>query len=264
MPEVQLHVQPREKTGHQVAKTLRKSGKVPAVFYAHDEATVPLSVDAKEFQSALHKEANILDVIFPDGKVRKSILRGIQRDPVTDAFLHVDLMGISLTEKIRLSIPILFKGIPVGVKNGGVLEQLLREVEVEGLPLDIPEHIEFNVDHLDIGNTITLEQAKADKFRILTDVHYVVANVVQPKVVKVETPEVEAAAPMEGEAPKDEKAAAEEGKETKETKGKEAKESKGKEAKETKGKEAKETKGKEAKETKGKEAKETKGKEGKK
>ena len=150
MPEVQLHVEKREKTGHQAAKTLRKQGKIPAVFYAHDEATVPLFLDAREFKGALLKEANIMDVIFPDGHLRKSIIRGVQRDPVSDAFLHVDLMGISLTEKVRLSIPVVLKGTPVGVKNGGVLEQLLREVEVEGLPLDLPEHIEFTVDHLDI------------------------------------------------------------------------------------------------------------------
>jgi large subunit ribosomal protein L25 len=232
MPEVQLHVQPRAKMGHQGAKTLRKAGQVPIVFYARTEETLPLSLDAKEFEAALHKEANIMDVIFPDGKVRKSIIRGIQRDPVTDALVHVDLMGISLTEKVRLSIPIILRGTPVGVKNGGVLEQLLREVEVEGLPLDIPDHIEFTVDHLDIGNTISLDLAKADdKFRFITDVHHVVANVVQPKVVKTEEPVAEAAVAAEGEAATDEKAAADAGKEGKETKeGKAA----GKEGKETK------------------------------
>jgi len=241
MPEVQLHVQPRAKMGNQGSKTLRKAGQVPIVFYARAEATIPLSLDAKEFETALHRKVNIMDVVFPDGKVRKSIVRGIQRDPVTDALVHVDLMGISLTEKVRISIPIMLRGIPVGVKNGGVLEQLLREVEVEGLPLDIPEFIEFTVDHLDIGNTISLDLAKADKFRFITDVHLVVANVVQPKVIKTEEPAVEAAAAVEGEATAEEKAAAEAG-------GKEGKEAKpGKEAKG--GKEAKEGKegGKEAK-----------------
>jgi large subunit ribosomal protein L25 len=232
MPEVKLHVKPRAKMGHQGAKTLRKAGQIPIVFYARTEETIPLCLDAKEFEAALHKEANIMDVVFPDGKVRKSIIRGIQRDPVTDALVHADLMGISLTEKVRLSIPIVLRGIPLGVKNGGVLEQLLREVEVEGLPLDIPDHIEFTVDHLDVGNTIVLDAAKADKFRFITDVHHVVANVVQPKVVKTEEPVVEAAAAVEGEAAADAKAAPEAGKEGKE--GKDAKEGKaaGKEGKE--------------------------------
>ena len=220
MPEAQLHVQLREKTGQQDAKKLRKTGKIPAVFYARNEATLPLAVDVKEFQNVFHREVNILDVIFPDGKLRKSILRGVQVDPVSDAFLHIDLMGISLTEKLRMKIPVVLKGTPVGVKNGGVLEHLLREVEVEGLPLDFPEHIEIEVSHLDIGNTISLEHIQADKFRFITDVHQPLANVVQPKVIKAETPVAEAA-PAEGEEGEEVKVAGEEvkeGKEAKETK----------------------------------------------
>jgi large subunit ribosomal protein L25 len=245
MPEVQLHVAAREKTGHQGAKTLRNAGQVPAVFYARNEVTVPLSVDAREFQAVLHREANIMDVIFPNGTVRKSIIRGIQRDPVSDALVHVDLMGISLTEKVRLSIPVILKGSPVGVKNGGVLEQLLRMVEVEGLPLDLPEHIEFAVDHLDIGDTISLETAVADKFRFITDVHHVVANVVQPKVVKAET---EAAAAVAAEGAEGAEAKAEGAEGAKETK--DSKDAKGKEAPAAKGKEAPAAKGKESKESK--------------
>lgn len=252
MPEVQLHVAAREKTGHQIAKTLRHAGRVPAVFYARNETTVPLSVDAREFTAVLHREANIMDVIFPDGTVRKSIIRGIQRDPVSDALVHVDLMGISLTEKVRLSIPVVLKGTPAGVKDGGVLEQLLRMVEVEGLPLDLPEHIEFAVDHLNIGDTVTLETAVAGKFRFITDTRQVVANVVQPKVVKSDVETAAAAAATlegaEGAAAKPEGAeGAKDGKEAKDAKGKEAPAAKGKEAPAAKGKEAPAAKAKEAK-----------------
>ncbi len=250
MPEVQLHVAAREKTGHQIAKTLRHAGRVPAVFYARNETTVPLSVDAREFTAVLHREANIMDVIFPDGTIRKSIIRGIQRDPVSDALVHVDLMGISLTEKVRLSVPIVLKGSPAGVKNGGVLEQLLRMVEVEGLPLDLPEHVEFAVDHLEIGDTITLETAVAGKFRFITDTRQVVANVVQPKVVKSDT-ETAAAATVEGAegavAKPEAAEGAKDGKESKDAKGKEAPAAKGKEAPAAKGKEAPAAKGKESK-----------------
>jgi large subunit ribosomal protein L25 len=246
MPEVQLHVAAREKTGHQGAKTLRNAGRVPAVFYARNENNIPLSLDAREFTAALHREANIMDVIFPDGTVRKSIIRGIQRDPVTDSLVHVDLMGISMTEKVRLAIPVVLKGSPLGVKNGGVLEQLLRMVEVEGLPLDLPEHIEFTVDHLDIGDTISLETAVAGKFRFVTDVHLVVANVVQPKVVKADTV-AEAAVAAEGaegaEAKPEGAEGAKEGKESKDSKdskdAKDTKDAKGKDAPAPKAKESK-------------------------
>ncbi len=200
MAEADLHVELREKAGHRIAKTLRRNGRVPAIFYAPGEDSVPLSVDARELYRLVHTEVNILNVIFPDGKARKSILREIQRDPVTDTVIHVDIMGIRLTEKVRLMIPILLRGTPLGVKEGGILEHLLREVEVEGLPLDIPEHIEVDVSGLDIGDVVTLESISVDKFRLVTESHHAVANVIHPRVVKEEVEvEAEEEAVVEGE-----------------------------------------------------------------
>lgn len=205
MAEAEITVEFREKTRQHTAKALRRNGRVPAIFYAHDEDSVPLSVGAKALERIVHSEINILNVIFPDGKVRKSILREIQQDPVTDTVIHVDILGIKLTEKIRLTIPIYLIGAPVGVKEGGILEHLLREVEVEGLPLDIPEHIEVNVSDLEIGDVITLERVSIDKVKIITEIHHAVANVIHPKVVKEVVEEIEEEV--------EEEAAEEEGKE---------------------------------------------------
>ena len=214
MSEADIQVELREKTGHHTAKALRRSGRIPAIFYAHDEDSVPISMDAKEIERIAHSEINILNVIFPDGKTRESVFREIQRDPVTDDIIHVDIMGIELTEKIKLSIPIFLVGTPVGVKEGGILEHLLREVEVEGLPLDIPEHIEVDVSGLNIGDVVTLEHLSVDKFRIVTMIHHAVANVIHPKVVK--EVEVEEEVLEEGEEMEEEKEAASEEAESKE------------------------------------------------
>ncbi len=186
----ELHVEPREKTGHRISRKLRRIGRIPAIFYASKEKSIPVSVDLKEFEHLIHHEVNVLDLIFPNGEIRKSVIREIQRDPVTDVPIHVDIMGVSLTEKIRMKVPIMLKGVPVGVKEGGILEQLLREVEVEGLPLDLPEHIEIDVSHLEMGKGITLEHVQTDKFRFLTDLGHPVAMVLHPKVVKEEVPAV--------------------------------------------------------------------------
>ena len=152
MAEASLQVELREKTGHHTSKTLRREGRVPAIFYYHNDKTIPLSVDAKALQKLAQSEVNIIDLVFPDGKIRKSIFREIQRDPVTDMIIHLDIMGIKLTEKVKLSIPIILTGTAAGVKEGGILEHLLREVTVEGLPLDIPEHIEVDVSEMVIGD----------------------------------------------------------------------------------------------------------------
>lgn len=208
MTEADLHVELRKNTGPRTAKVLRQNGKIPGIFYYHNEDSVPMSVEAKELQRLVHSEVNILNVIFPGGKTRKSVLREIQQDPVTDAIIHVDIMGVKLTEKVRLTIPILLKETPIGVKEGGILEHLLREVTVEGLPLEIPEHIEVDVSGLNIGDVITLEDITIDKVKVITEIHHAVANVVHPKVIKeveveeeAELEEGEEEEKVEGEEP---------------------------------------------------------------
>jgi large subunit ribosomal protein L25 len=208
MSEANIQCELREKIHHRTAKVLRKEGKIPAIFYAHNEDSIPISVDAITIQRLLSHEVNILNVIFPDGKTRKSIIRDIQRDPTTDSIIHLDILGIKLDEKIRITIPIILTGSPVGVKEGGILEHLLREVEVEGLPLDIPEHIEVDVSELQIGDVIKLEDIAIEKIKFITEIHHAVANVIHPKVVLIEE-EVEEEELEEGEEKPEEEEKAE-------------------------------------------------------
>lgn len=192
MSEAQLQVQLREDAGKQQAKALRRAGQIPAVYYTHGQKSVSLSVDAHILKMLLQQDTNILDIIFPDGKAKKTIVRDIQRDPVTDDVLHVDFLGIKLDEKIKMTIPILLTGTPVGVRlDGGILEHLLREVEVEGLPLDIPEHIEIDVTEMKLGDVKTLESIPADKFRFITELTHPLAIVAQAKAPKAMTTEEE-------------------------------------------------------------------------
>lgn len=191
MAEADVRCQLRNKENPLTVKILRREGKIPAIFYAQGEDSIPISVDTKTIQQLLNHEVNILNVIFPDGKTRKSIIRDIQRDPLTDTITHMDFLGIKLTQKIRITIPIVLKGTPAGVKDGGILEHLLREVEVEGLPLDIPEHIEVDVSALNIGNSIRLQDIHLGKFVFATEINHAVANVIHPKVMKLEEEMVE-------------------------------------------------------------------------
>lgn len=182
MTEVHLQVASREKAGKQAAKSIRRNGQVPGVFYAHDNDPMSLSVNARELDKVLHTEVNILDVKFPDGKERKCIIKHVQRDPVTDFPVHVDIMGINLKEKVRLTIPILFEGTPIGVKDeGGILEHVVREVALEGLPLEIPEHITVDVSGLHLGQSITIANLNIPDVKIIADEHQVIANVVTAK-----------------------------------------------------------------------------------
>jgi large subunit ribosomal protein L25 len=208
MPEVELHVKIRENKGKQVSKTLRRDGEIPAVYYAHDQEAVSLSVNAHTLSRLLHQEVNILNIVFPDGKTKKSIIRDLQKDPVTDQLLHIDFLGIKLDEKIKMTIPIILTGTPAGVKlEGGILEHPLREVEVEGLPLDIPEHVEVDVAEMKLGDVMTLEGLKHDKFDFITELSHPIAIVVQPKAAKAAIEEIaeEEAVEAEGTEPSEEK-----------------------------------------------------------
>ena len=214
MAEADLHIELRTIVGHGASKKLSREEKVPGVFYAHGEDAVPVTMNRKEIERIAHSEINVLNVIFADGTVRKSIIRDTQTDPISDYLVHVDLFGIKLDEKVKLSIPVILMGTPQGVKEGGILEHLIREVEVEGLPLEIPEHIEVDVSELNIGDVITLRDVTVEKVRLVTDESHPVANVIHPKVIEepvveeeelVEGEEVEAAEEgKEGEAPKEE------------------------------------------------------------
>lgn len=165
---------------------LRQDGRVPGIYYAHDQENIKLSADRKELMRLLNTEATVVSVELPGGELKQSIVRDVQFDPVTDMPVHVDFMGIKLDEKVKLTIPIILTGSPAGVKEGGILEHILREIEVEGLPLDIPEHIDVDVSDLNVGGAIVLETIKSDKYTIGMDLHHPIAHVVMPKAVKAE------------------------------------------------------------------------------
>jgi large subunit ribosomal protein L25 len=189
MAEVSLKVQKRESMGKGPAKRLRAGGMIPAVIYGHGEETISLTMDGKNFHSILHAhhgENIIFDVQVPgQSQPLKAILRDVQHHPVTGEILHVDFQHISMTEMITVHVPVVLVGMPTGVKNqGGILEHILHELEIECLPTDIPEHIEVDVSALDVGDSIHVSNLIADKVKVLTEADRSIATVVPPTVIK--------------------------------------------------------------------------------
>jgi len=191
MAEIILKVRPRENKGKGYNKRLRKQGLIPAVFYGHGEEPLSLMVEEKQLRKILSIETGIINLDFGDGQRKKCLLRDIQYHPVKGDLLHVDFMGVKLTEKITTKVPIHLVGTPVGVKSsGGILEQHLRELEVECFPTDIPEHIEVDVSHLNIGDSITAKDISLEKIDIVTPEDHSIASVVPPAVVKEKVEEI--------------------------------------------------------------------------
>jgi large subunit ribosomal protein L25 len=155
-------------------------------------------------------EANIIDLHL-EKKNYKCVIREVQYDPVLGHPLHVDFMGIRLDEKIHFTVPLHLVGTPEGVKEGGILQQILREVEVLALPLEIPEHIDIDVSALNIGDSIHISEIKVEKIDVLTDLERSIATVSAPTIVKEPEPEEleevlegEEVEAEEGEAPDEE------------------------------------------------------------
>lgn len=193
----------RSDTGKGVVRKLRAAGRIPGVFYGRGEAAIPLTVGTKDLEGILTgvDGGNVIVDLKVEGAEeadRKAIIREVQRDPVGGRILHIDLQHISLTEMITVEVPVVLVGIPTGVKEGGgILEHLLREVEVECLPTDIPPHIDVDVTGLAIGQSVHVRDLHADRVTIQTEADRTVATVVPPTVLEEVKPVEEAAAEPE-------------------------------------------------------------------
>jgi large subunit ribosomal protein L25 len=190
----------RTESGKGVARRLRAAGRIPAVYYGRGEDSIPLAVSRKELEELFDQAegANVivdLKVEGDAGQDRKALIRDIQRDPVGGDILHLDLLHISLTERITVQVPVVLVGTPVGVKDaGGILEHLLREVEVECLPTDIPSRLEVDVSAMAIGDTLHVSDIRAERAVIKTEADRGIATVVPPTVLEEAKPAEEAVA----------------------------------------------------------------------
>ena len=208
----------RTGVGKGVARKLRQTGSIPAVYYGRGEDPIVLTVGLKDLQDVIERAegSNVIVDLKVDGDGagdRKALIREIQRDPVGGHILHLDLQHISLTERIVVEVPVVLLGIAVGVKDGGgILEHLLREVEVECLPTDIPSKLEVDVSALNIGDSLHVSDLKAERVEILTEGDRAIATVVPPTVLEEAKPAEEGAA-AEPELVKEKKEEEAEGKE---------------------------------------------------
>ncbi len=189
-----------------VARRLRAAGQVPAVLYGESKEALSISLDPKPLIAVLHSQSGhnrILNLSVKGGETVSAVIKDWQIDPVSDRLLHVDLKRIDLSHKLRVKVPVHGIGEAKGVKvQGGVLEFVLREVDVECLPLDIPDRIDVDVTELVIGQNIRARDLVVDsKVHIVTAPDQVVAHIVLMKEEEVAKPEegAVAAAPAEPE-----------------------------------------------------------------
>lgn len=185
MEELILEAEVREGKGKSYAKRLRRDGLIPAIVYGVNEP-VSIQLNPEALHSLLNTKAgsNVvfkLKVVGEKNTGRSVIVKDLNYNVMDDSFIHVDLLEISMDQSITVSIPIVLEGESVGIKMGGVLSQVLRELEVECLPVDIPEQIMLDISEVDIGGVLHVRDvALPENITLLNEVDDPVLSITAP------------------------------------------------------------------------------------
>ena len=179
--EFNLSVNKRELVNKGARKRALKEGKIPGIYYSHDsKESLPFYIEKKELANAQKADTQIFNISV-GGKDRNVLFKSIQYHPVTDEILHVDLYGIKMDQVVSVSVMINIQGTSKGVVEGGILVQNLNELELECLPMDIPQSIDIDISHLDMGDSLRSGDVKLDeKLTITTPEDQIIISVTQP------------------------------------------------------------------------------------
>lgn len=205
-----LDLKERTVKGKSKARSLRRDGMVPGVYYFRGEENVDLQIDKKKLYHAMSSGQHVFEVEM-NGATQYVTIKGIQYHPVTDEVLHIDLMQVNMTEKMKFTIPISLEGEAEGVKEGGVLSQILTTIDVNCLPTSVPDNILVDISNMELNSNMTVADIVniPEGVEILSDPESTIATLAPPK--EEEEPVVEDLEEgeelLEGEEPADGEAA---------------------------------------------------------
>ena len=213
-----LDLKERTVKGKSKARSLRRDGMVPGVYYFRGEENVDLQIDKKKLYHAMSSGQHVFEVEM-NGAKQYVTIKGIQYHPVTDEVLHIDLMQVNMTEKMKFTIPISLEGEAEGVKEGGVLSQILTTIDVNCLPTSVPDNILVDISNMELNSNMTVSDIVniPEGVEILSDPESTIATLAPPKeeeepvVEDLEEGEelLEGEEPADGEAPSTEEGSAE-------------------------------------------------------
>lgn len=180
-----IEAKKRTKTGKSSARQYRREGYVPGIYYAHGEPAIPVLFEEKMLRHFVGGSHALVDLkIEGEKSPHTCILKEIQQDPVSGKVLHVDFQGVKMGEKIVVTVPVVLTGTPAGVKEGGILEHMIRELEIECFPRDLPETLEVDVSQLKIGDAIHVKDLTFKNIRILDDPEETILVIEAPRVAE--------------------------------------------------------------------------------
>ena len=191
MATARLTAAPRAAVGKGVARSLRAAGKTPAIIYGHAREPQPLAIDTRELERLLGQisaGSTVIELEL-DGRTTRTLMREIQRHPFKKQILHVDFQELVAGESVPVQVPLVLVGTPAGVKDGGVLDQTMRELEIEVDPANMPGHIEVDVSELAIGHSLHVSDIQLPPgVEVLDDPEATVCVMTAPKAVEEPAP----------------------------------------------------------------------------
>lgn len=197
MTELVLKTEVREGLGKEANKKLRKTGVIPAVFYQKNDSK-SLQVNELEFIHILRAGNQLINLSI-EGKKKKALIKDIQFHPVTEKVVHIDFQGVSMSEVVQVSVQLNFVGSSIGVREGGILEVNMHEIDIKCKASDIPHQLDISIEDLNIGDNIHVKELSFGDLEIVSSPDMLIVSVVAPKVFKdTEVEELEGEEGAEG------------------------------------------------------------------
>ena len=197
-----LQVETRAETGKGAARRIRAAGKIPGNVYGHGAEPMAIQADELQFRALISKistENTLIDLRVGDEKPKSVLIREVQRHPYRPVILHVDFFEITAGEKIRVSVPVRLEGNPIGVRNGGILQVIRYELEIECLPREIPSAFEVDISEMAIGESLHIGEIDTGDVTVIEEGNLTVCMVVMPKAAPVEEEETDEISDLEGD-----------------------------------------------------------------
>jgi len=184
MSEISIQAKRRTLSTKSAVNQIRKNGNVPGIYYTKDTEPIPIVLPELSLKPLVYtSETHLVDLIIDDTESKKTILKNIQFDPVTDRIIHCDFLGISLDDEIEIEVPILVTGNAKGIKEGGLVQHQMHKVTISCLPTNIPEHITVDVTNLGVGDSITVADLNIDNVKFLQNDDVIIVAVAMPRAV---------------------------------------------------------------------------------
>lgn len=188
MRTITISANKRESAGKGVARKLRASGRIPGTFYGRRQEAISIDIDARELENFLSKteSENVIVNLDIEGSRKTALLKSVQHGPVRGLILHADFYHVAMDREIDVSVPIHFKGTPTGVKNeGGIMQSIMRELEISCLPGKIPDSIDIDVTELNVGDSIHVRDIQMEEIKVTSDLDRAIVTVLAPTVTKI-------------------------------------------------------------------------------